>query len=90
MANLGAAQRGLHHAGIAAGDVEEAEGRWKHLVQGRVQDTADLAVGYVIAFDDLAIGRPLLLELLERDGVDHGAARLKLMDMKLTKFTASS
>jgi hypothetical protein len=83
VADFGAAQRRLHHAGVAAGDVEEGEGRLENLVQGRPQDGADLAVGQVIAFDHLAVGRPLLLELRQRRGVDHGAAGLELMDVNV-------
>ena len=48
-----------------------------------LQDAADLALRQAIAFDQLAIGRPLLLELLERRGVHHRAARLELMDMNV-------
>ena len=57
--------------------------RRENLVQGRLQDAADLAVGQVIAFDQLAVGRPLLLELRQRRGVHHGAAGLELMDVNV-------
>jgi len=45
VADLRSGERGLHRAGVAAGDVEEAEGLLEHLVQGPSQDAADLAVG---------------------------------------------
>ena len=47
------------------------------------QDAADLAVGEAIAFDQLAVGGPLLLELRKRRGVHHCAAWLELMDMNV-------
>src|SRR5215510_7587384 len=34
-----------------------------------------------IAFDELAVGSPLPLELLQRRGIHHGAGGLKLMDV---------
>src|SRR5262249_34866543 len=83
VADLGSAQRGLHHAGVAAGDVEEGKRRRKHLVQGVAPDAADLAMGEIVARDELAVGGPLLLELRERAGVHHRAARFELMDMNV-------
>jgi hypothetical protein len=47
------------------------------------EDAADLALGQAIAFDQLAVGGPLLLELPESRGVHHGAAGLELMDMNV-------
>jgi hypothetical protein len=38
-------------------------------------------VGDLVGIDERLIGRPLPLELIERGCVDHGAPRLKLMDM---------
>lgn len=38
-------------------------------------------MGELVGIDELLIGRPLPLELLERGRVDHRAPRLKLMDM---------
>jgi len=48
-----------------------------------VQDGADVAMGEVIARDELAVGGPLLLELCERTGVHHRAAGFELMDMNV-------
>jgi hypothetical protein len=45
-----------------------------------VQDAPDLAMGQAIAFDQLSVRPPLLLELPERRGVHHGAG-LELLDM---------
>ena len=42
---------------------------------------ADLAVRQAIAFDQLAVGGPLLLKLREGRGVHHRAARFELMDV---------
>jgi hypothetical protein len=38
-------------------------------------------MGELVGIDELLVGRPLLLELFERGGVDDGAPRLKLMDV---------
>ena len=38
-------------------------------------------MGELVGIDELLVGRPLLLELFERARVDHGAPRLKLMDV---------
>jgi hypothetical protein len=83
VADLGSGQCGLHRTGIAAGNVEEAEGRRENTVQGFPEDTAHLAVGQAIAFDELAVRGPLLLELRKRGGVHHCAAGLELMDMNV-------
>jgi hypothetical protein len=40
-------------------------------------------VGQAIAFDELAVRGPLLLELRKRRGVRHCAAGLELMDMNV-------
>src|SRR5262249_8057952 len=40
-------------------------------------------MGEVIARDELAVGGPLLLELRERAGVHHRAAKFELMDMNV-------
>jgi hypothetical protein len=81
--NLGSAQRSLHRTGVAAGNVEEAEGRRENVVQGFSKDIAYLTVGQVIAFDQLAVRGPLLLELRKSGGVHHCAAGLELMDMNV-------
>jgi hypothetical protein len=73
----------LHHAGVAAGNVEEGEGRRENVVEGFAEDAADLALGQAIAFDQLAVGRPLVLELGQRRGVHHRTAGLELMDMNV-------
>jgi hypothetical protein len=83
MADLGSAQRGPHHAGVAASDVEESKRRCEHVVERVAQDAADLAVAEAIARDELAVGGPLLLELCERRGVHHRAAGLELVDMNV-------
>ena len=83
VADLGSAQRGLHRTGVAAGNVEEAEGRRENTVQGFSEETAHRAVGQAIAFDELAVRGPLLLELRKRRGVHHCAAGLELMDMNV-------
>ena len=59
------------------------EGRLEDVVQGFAQDAADLALGQAIAFDQLAVGGPLFLELRQRRGVHDGAAGLELMDMNV-------
>ena len=83
VADLGSAQRGLHRTAVAAGNVEEAEGRRENVIQGFSEDTAHLAVGQAIAFDELAVRSPLLLELRKRCSVYHCAAGLELMDMNV-------
>jgi ATP-dependent Clp protease adaptor protein ClpS len=40
-------------------------------------------MGEVVARDEFAVGGPLLLELRERAGVHHRAARFELMDMNI-------
>src|SRR5262249_26303137 len=84
----GSAQRRLHDAGVAAGDIEEGKRRRERLVERVVQDGADLAMGEVVARDELAVGGPLLLELRERGGVHHRAARFELMDMNVDHLAA--
>ena len=51
-----------------------------------MKDTAHFAMGKAIAFDQLAVCGPLLLELRKRRGVHHCAARLELMDMNVYQF----
>jgi hypothetical protein len=87
---LGSAQCGLHRTGVAAGNVEEAEGRRENVGQGLSEDIAYLAVGQAIAFDQLAVRGPLLLELRKRRGVHHCAAGLELMDMNVYQVRYSS
>ena len=58
----------------------KANGLGEGLVQRVVQELADRLVGEVVRIDQLLVGRPLLLELLEGGRVDDGAARLELMD----------
>jgi hypothetical protein len=58
--DLGSRQHGLHQIGVAAGDLEEAEGRFENVVQGFSKDRPDLAVSEATAFDQLAIRLPLL------------------------------
>ena len=53
-----------------------------------MQDAADLAMGEVIARDELAVGGPLLLELRERAGVHHRAVGFELMDMNVDHLAA--
>ena len=86
VAHLRSAQRGLHHTGVAAGNVEKTERRRENIVQGFSKDTAYFAVGQAIAFDQLAVRGPLLLELRKRRGIHHCAARLELMDMNVYQF----
>ena len=81
MANLRSAQRTLHRTRIAAGNVEKAEGRRESVVESFSKDSTYLAVGQAIAFDQLAVGGPLLLELGKRRRVDYCTARLELMDV---------
>jgi hypothetical protein len=78
--DLGSAQL---RTAVAAGNVEEAEGRRENVIQGFSEDTAHLAVGQAIAFDELAVRSPLLLELRKRRGIHHCAAGLELMDMNV-------
>jgi hypothetical protein len=73
---------------VAASNVKEAEGRRENVVQSFSEDTAHLAVGQAIAFDQLAIRGPLLLELAKRRRVHHCAAGLELMDMNVYTFAA--
>jgi hypothetical protein len=54
VANLGSAQRAFHHAGVTAGDVEEAGPGCQYLLERVMQDAADLTVGEIIAHDELA------------------------------------
>jgi hypothetical protein len=53
--DLGSRQHDLHQTGVAAGDVEEAEGRFENVVQGFSKDRPDLAVSQATAFDQLAV-----------------------------------
>jgi hypothetical protein len=69
--------------GIPARDIEEAEGLRENLAERLPQDRADLTLRQAIAFDQLAVGPPLLLELRKRRGIQHCAARLKLMNMNV-------
>jgi hypothetical protein len=55
VADSGSGQCSLHQTGVAAGDVEEAEGRFETVVQGRSKDTPDFAVGQDITFNQLAV-----------------------------------
>jgi hypothetical protein len=86
VAHLGSAKCGLHHTGVAAGNVEKRERRRENIVQGFSKDTAHFAVGQTIAFDQLAVRGPLLLEPRKRRGIHHCAARLELMDMNVYQF----
>jgi hypothetical protein len=83
MADVGSAQRGLHYAGIAAGDVEDGKRRRERRVERVAQDAAYLAVAETVARDELAVGGPLLLELRERRGVHHRAAGFELVNMNV-------
>jgi hypothetical protein len=60
--------------------------RRENVGQGFSEDTAHLAVGQAIAFDQLAVRGPLLLELRKRRGVHHCAAGLELMDMDMNVY----
>src|SRR5262249_36093674 len=51
------------------------------LVEVVVQQAADRAMREQVAFHQLAVGGPLLLELLERGGIHHRVARFELVDM---------
>jgi len=62
VANVGSVERGRHHAGVAAGDVEEAEGLGESLVEGPPQDRADLALGQAITVDQFPVGPPFVAE----------------------------
>ena len=86
VAHLGAGQRALHHAGVAAGNVEKAERCGEACVESIVQQAADFAMREIVALHQLAIGGPLLLELLERGGIHHRAARLELMNMDVDQL----
>jgi hypothetical protein len=79
--DLRSVQRGLHHAGVAAGNVEKREGLGELLVEGGPQEGRQLAVRHAVAFDQLAVGFPLLLELCQRRGINDGTAGLELMNM---------
>src|SRR5262245_19298965 len=79
--DLRCVQRRLHHEGIAAGDVEKREGSDELFVEACAEEGGQLAVRQAIAFNQLAIGFPLLLELCQRRGINHGATGLELMNM---------
>jgi hypothetical protein len=66
------------------------KGRRENLVEGFSEDSAYLAVGQAIAFDQLAVRGPLPLELGKRRGVHHCAARLELMDMNVYQVRCAS
>ena len=83
VADLGSRQRGLHQTGVAAGDVEKAEGRFEDVVQGCSKDSPDFAVSQATAFDQLAVSLPLFLKLGQRGGVHDRAAGLKLVNMNV-------
>jgi hypothetical protein len=55
-----------------------------------VKERTDLAVGEPVACDDLPVGRPLSLELLERRRVHHGVAELELVDVHVEHVTPLS
>jgi hypothetical protein len=59
------------------------KGETKNLVQSLPQDIFDLSMGQAIVFDQLAVRRPLLLELRKRRSVYHGAVGSELMDVNV-------
>ncbi len=61
----------------------KANGAAKPSRQRVMQDAPGLLVGQGVGIDELLIGRPLLLELLERRRIDHAAAGLKLVDQDI-------
>ena len=80
--NLGAGERAAHLAGVAAGNVEQGEG----LGHGRkrpVQDRPHLLMGESIGIDQFLIGRPLLLELLERGLIGDRALGVNVTDVNV-------
>jgi hypothetical protein len=79
MLDLGAGERLLHLAGIAAGDVEEGE-RQRDGLERVVKHRPYLLVGKCVGIDELLVGRPLLLELFER-GLVGNAGRLDAVKM---------
>jgi hypothetical protein len=83
VSDLGSAKRGFHHTRIAASNVQKVERKRKNVVEGLSEDSAYLAVGQAIVFDQLAVGGPLLLELGERRGVHHCAAGLAFTDVNV-------
>jgi hypothetical protein len=90
MADFGSGQCCLHQTGIAAGDVEKAEGRFEAVVQGRSKDMPDFAVSQDTTFDQLTVSAPLFLKLGQRGGVHDGTAGLKLVNMDVYQAAASS
>lgn len=77
--NLGAGER-AHLARIAASDVEKGEGPIEALVERVVKQRAHRRMRKLVAVDELLVGRPLSLELLQCGRIDDGAVGLKLMD----------
>ena len=78
--DLGADERLPHLVGIAAGNVEKGEG----LGDGGerpMQDRSHFLMSERIAIDQLLIGRPLLLKLLERGAVGHRAFGMEVMNV---------
>jgi hypothetical protein len=80
--NFGAGERAAHLAGIAAGDVDQGE-RLGHGRQRLVQDRPHLLVRQSIGIDQFLIGRPLLLELLERGLIGDRALGVTVTDVNV-------
>jgi len=62
--DVGASERSLHLAGIAAGNIEEGEGLW-HGLERAMQNRPHFLMREKVGIHQLLIGRPLFLELLE-------------------------
>jgi len=79
MVDLGAGEGLLHLAGVAANDVDKGEG-FDEPSQRGVEKVAGLLRGQRVIVDELLVGRPLLLELLERCLVGDIFAGCKVVD----------
>ena len=80
MADRRARQHPPHQARITAGNVEDLKRPRKAVCQSRAETVAHRLVRQAIGIDELLIGGPLLLKLLQRRGIDHCAPVAKLMN----------
>jgi hypothetical protein len=80
VADLGAGERLRDLARVAAGNVEKGKGLGEGRRQRIVQDLFHRLVRQRVGVHQLLVGRPLLLELLQRGCIVDGAVRLELTD----------
>ena len=86
--DLGAGERVAHLARIAAGNVEKGE-RLRDRLQRAMENRPHLLMGERVGIHQLLIGRPLLLELLERGFVGHRALGVEVMNVDVHSRVAS-